>query len=218
MITGHIRDALEQVRQVQQAVLDRGQFRGYSGWARAASGSMALVVAWVLSAGWYPATAKAHILGWGALFVVAFCLNGGALLYWFVFDPRVKRDVRRLVPILDSISPLLVGGVLTWVLMWHGFYRPLFGMWMCMFGLTNLASRLVLPRQIAFVGAFYLICGIACLLAPGVQFLKPWVMGVVFFTGEWAGGLILHFDQSRYLSFERYKDDNRKREENNEEE
>ena len=41
------------------------------------------------------------------------------------------------------------------------------------------------------VGLFYQVAGIVCLLAPGISFLNPWPMGLVFFAGESVGGWIL---------------------------
>jgi hypothetical protein len=206
MFSGHIREALAQVRQLQQSVLTRQQFRGYSGPARVVSGTAALMAAAIMSSAHYPATPRAHFLGWGAVFVFALILNGGALLYWFLNDPRVNRNMRRLAPILDSAPSLVVGGALTVMMAFNGVSQYLFGVWMCMFGLTNLASRYVLPRHIWFVGTFYVVCGVAWLLLPQTTFLNPWPMGVVFFAGELMGGCILYSDQRRYLALVRYQD------------
>jgi hypothetical protein len=126
-------------------------------------------------------------------------------LYWFFNDPRVNRNIWRLKPTIDFLPPLFVGGVLTFTMIISGLYDYLFGVWMCMFGLSNLASRNVLPGPITLVGLFYLVCGSAWLIAPDVSFLNPWPMGIVFFAGEWGGGLVLHLDQTRYLSFERHQ-------------
>ncbi len=203
MITGHLKEALSQVRELQQAVLERQRFRGFSGMTRLISGTFALVAAAIMAWGRYPATTRAHVLGWGAVFVAALITNGCAVLYWFFNDPQVNRDLRRLRPMFDSIPALLVGGVLTFTMILNGLHDYLFGVWMCMFGLSNLATRFVLPRPITLVGAFYVLCGLAWLLAPNSSFLNPWPMGIVFFAGEWAGGLMLHLDQARYLAVER---------------
>ena len=205
MFSGHLRDALAQVRHLQHSVLSRQRFGGFSGPARAASGTAALMAAYLMASGHYPATLKAHFMGWGAVFVFALILNGGALLYWFVKDPRVQRDIYRLRPLLDATPPIAVGGALTLTLAFNGLPQYLFGVWMCCFGLTNLASRHVLPKYISWVGVFYLLCGIAWLLNGNATFLNPWPMGAVFFIGEWAGGLLLYFDERRYLAFVRYQ-------------
>jgi len=197
MFTHHIQDALVQVRELQQVIVERLRFKGFSGPTRAVSGTLALLAAAVMASPWFPARTEAHLAGWGALFAVSFCLNGGALVFWFWRDPVVKRDLRRLTPVLDVIPPLVVGGILTLALVLHGSHRYLFGTWMCMFGLMNLASRQVLPWSICLVGLFYIACGGIWLLAPKLSFLNPWPMGLVFFAGEWVGGLILYLDDRR---------------------
>jgi hypothetical protein len=52
------------------------------------------------------------------------------------------------------------------------------------------------------VGFYYLLCGVLCLLVfTKLSFTRdPWVMGSVFFTGEFFGGLVLHFDEKRLPS------------------
>lgn len=197
LVSQHVRDALDQVRLLQQTILERIRFHGFSGPTRAASGTLALCMAVLMSTPFYPDRARTHLLGWGAVLAVALFLNGGAVLYWFLNDPSVHRHPRRLRPVLDVIPPLFVGGVMTAALVLRGELDLLFGVWMLTFGLANLASRHVLPRAINFVGLFYVFSGMAWMLAPQTSFMNPWAMGFVFFAGEWAGGLILYVDDKR---------------------
>lgn len=192
MITNQIQHALSQVRDLQQKVLEGQRFRGYSGRARAISGTLALLTAVILAA-LFPESTAAHAIGWGTVFVIACLINYGALLYWFLFDPVAKRDVRRLGPTTDALPPFFVGGVLTFVFIMNGLHGLLFGTWMALFGLANLASRRALPRNSRWLGWFYILCGALCLGSPHVSFTNPWPMGVVFFVGEWVGGILLHF-------------------------
>ncbi len=195
---GHsIAEALDQVRQLQHAVLERIRFHGFSGPTRAISGTVALAMAVLMSTPYYPQSARAHLLGWLGVLFVALALNGGALIYWFVHDAGVQRNPRRLRPVLDVVPPLFVGGVLSIALILRQQPDLLFGIWMLMFGLANLASRHVLPRAINLVGLFYIVSGAAWILTPGMSFMHPWPMGIVFFAGEWAGGLILYLDHKR---------------------
>lgn len=196
----HIHQALAQVQELRQRVLEKQRFKGYSGRARAASGTIALAAAAVMAAPRFPEKPGWHMIGWGTVFLAGVALNYGAMIYWFFFDPEIKRDLRRLKPVLDALPPLFVGSVLTAVFLVHDQHRFLFGTWMCLFGLANLASYHVLPRAIAFIGLYYVIAGTACLLSPRLSFTDPWPMGVIFFVGEWAGGLILHFDQATNAS------------------
>jgi hypothetical protein len=199
MITDHIHHALAQVKELQRHVLERQKFRGYSGEARAMAGTIALGAALVLGMGRVPATPTAHLLGWGVVFLLALCINYGAVMYWFLYDPHVRRDLRKLKPTIDVFPPLIVGAVLSVALVLRGEHDYLFGVWMCLYGLANLASRHVLPKAFAWVGLFYLAAGFCCLFIPQLTFTNPWPMGLTFFLGEWASGLILHFDQRRAI-------------------
>lgn len=192
-----IQEAIARVRELQTAVLERRRFKGFSGRTRMISGSVALAAAAAMSSNWFPSSVPAHVAAWGAVFVVALVLNGVAMLWWFWRDPATQRDLRALRPLLDVVPPLAVGGLLTAAMILHETYQFLFGIWMCLFGLTNMASRLVLPKWIWGVGLFYIVAGAICLLAPASDFLNPWPMGIVFFAGEWAGGIILHCDDTR---------------------
>lgn len=202
MIARHIHHALAQVQELQHQLLEKQRFKGYSGRARAATGCAALVAAIAMSSPSFPQKASWFAVGWGIVFLFGAAINFGALVFWFFSSASPKRDLRQLKPVVDACPPLLVGAVLTFVFLLNGQHRLLPGMWMCLFGLANLASRHVLPRAIFFVGLFYVACGIACLLCPSISFTDPWPTGAVFFVGEWAAGWILHFDNATNQSFD----------------
>lgn len=195
-MANHIHHALDQVRELQQKILDKQRFKGYSGRARAISGTIALAAAAVMSCSFYPQSVPAQFAGWGAVLVAALLLNFGAIFYWFLFDPEARRDLRRLRPALDVLPPILVGGALTTALVLRGDFEYLFGVWMCMFGIANMAARHAVPPRIWIPATFYLVAGAIYLLWPDPSFLNPWPMGLAFFIGEWAGGFVLHFDGS----------------------
>ncbi|MDD2707735.1 MAG: hypothetical protein PHV34_06965 [Verrucomicrobiae bacterium] len=194
MIAHHIHHALAQVQELQKRVLEKQRFKGYSGSARALSGVIALMGALILDCGWLPGTIWTHFCGWAAVFAVAVGMNKVAIVYWFLTDPETERDVRRLRPVLDLVPTLIAGGALTLALILRNQFDLLFGVWMVLFGLMNLAVRHAAPRPIALVGIYYMACGAACLLLPGISFQNPWPMGIVFFLGELAGGTILHYE------------------------
>lgn len=203
MLSGHIQDALEQVRTLREAVLGRGFFHGYSGKARIASGTAALAAAFVMSREFYPATPNAHLAGWLAVLAVAALLNYGALLNWFLTEPRVRKHPVILKPALDALPALAVGGLLTLALIRLGQHDLLFGTWMSLFGVAHMAYRQTLPGENYFVGLFYLACGAACLLVPAIRFTSPWPMGLAFFAGEFAGGTVLVLMNDRQRDLEK---------------
>lgn len=196
-----LHEALNTVRTLRRSLLQKERFKGWSGPTRICSGTLALLAAFVLESGWLPNDARIHLAVWGGVFLTAMLLNLGALIYWFLNDRMIQRDATRLKPILDVIPPLAVGALFTLVLLLRRDLDSLFGVWMCMFGLTNFASRYVLPSAIALVGVFYILAGALCLLLPGISFMQPMAMGLVFCTGEWAGGTILYLDDRRYAAF-----------------
>ena len=138
-------------------------------------------------------------VGWYALSVALFS-NVWAIAAWYLRDSGAARDPRAIRPVIDVIPPIVVGGLLTAAMILRGHYEYLFGIWMCLFALTNMATRMVLPKQIWIVGLFYLAAGTVCLASPNPNFLNPWPMGIVFFSGEMIGGLVLHNDGTRYVA------------------
>ncbi|HSE41483.1 MAG TPA: hypothetical protein VLH08_12045 [Acidobacteriota bacterium] len=197
-----VQQALAEVRDLQKKILEKQRFKGYSGRARAISGTLALITAGVMSLPFYPQTIPAHLLGWTTLFIASIALNFGAIFYWFLLD--TKRDLKRLRPLLDVLMPLIVGAILTLTFIMHGQYSYLFGTWMCLFGLANFATRHTVPRSIWIPSLFYVACGTILLVQRDLSFLNPWPMGIVFFIGEWAGGIILHFDGTEETSFREF--------------
>ncbi len=111
-------------------------------------------------------------------------------------DPAVKRDWRKLRPLCEIFPPLIIGAFISVALIQSAQWNLLFGVWMCNYGLANLAARKVLPRSIEWVALFYILCGSTCLLLR-IDFTNPIPMGIVFGLGEITGGWILHIDQRR---------------------
>ena len=191
MIANHIHDALAQVRRLQEFILEKRLFKGYSGRARIVSGVVALAGAMVLASDKVPAKPFVHLAGWGIVLVAGVALNYACLLYWFLFDPAVRRSPVMLKPALDALPALAVGAMLSLALVRMAQFDLLFGTWMCLYGLDQVAYRQSLPQGIYAVGVGYLLCGAACLVSPSVSFLNPWPMGLVFCMGEIAGGIVL---------------------------
>ena len=191
MIASHIHDALAQVRRLQSLILEKRFFTGYSGRARIISGSVAFAGAVVLSSSFVPATNEAHLVGWGIVLTFALILNYASLIHWFLFNKEVSRDPIKLKPAIDAVPALAVGGVLTLAILAAQQYQLLFGVWMCLYGLSQVAYRRSLPQGIYIVGIFYILTGAVCLLWGGVRFVNPWPMALAFLVGELIGGSIL---------------------------
>jgi hypothetical protein len=196
----HIHHALAQVRELRARVLEHQMFRGYSARARAGGAAAALLGAAVMSNSRYPKSVEAHVWGWGCVCLLAALLNYGDVLLWYSAQPAERRERGRLRPVLDGLPPLFVGAVLTAVFLREGKAELLFGMWMCLFGLTHLSSRHSLPKEIWWLGCYYIAAGTVFLLAfDRRSFLDPWPMGLIFFCGELTGAYILFIHRKTFL-------------------
>ncbi|MEI7880441.1 MAG: hypothetical protein WCI95_06160 [bacterium] len=196
MIANHIHDALGQVDRMRELILERRRFRGYSGTARMLGGCVALATTLVLDRFEALHTPRLQLAGWSLVLAAALILNYGGLALW-LFKRRVgEHPLADLRPALEVLPALAVGAALSLTLVLREQYDLLFGVWMCLYGLAHMGYRHSLPRGITVVGLFYQAAGIACLLAPGITFLNPWPMGLVFFVGETVGGWILRSGNS----------------------
>jgi hypothetical protein len=190
MIANHIHDALGQVRKMQELILAKRNFRGYSGTARALGGVSALAGAVFIYCLPVVHNPNSYLLVWGIVLCISLILNYGALCWWFFFDREVKRDMRKLLPAVDALPALGVGAILTVALVFNHQYGLLFGTWMTLYGLVHFSYRTSLPGANCVVGLFYMLCGAVSLFGFN-DFYNPWPMGITFFIGEFLGGLIL---------------------------
>ena len=191
MIANHVHDALAQVRKMQELVLAKRNFRGYSGTARILGGGTAMLGAFSIHFLHLPKSPLQHLAAWGLVLCVSLLLNYVALIKWFLLDPEAERDPLKLLPAFDAIPALVVGAVLSISLILHHHYDLLFGVWMSLYGLAHVSYRMSLPGENYIVGLFYICCGAVCLFLFN-DFFNPWPMGIVFFIGETAGGMIFN--------------------------
>lgn len=191
MIANHIHDALGQVERMKALILERRQFRGYSGTARMLGGGVALAVTLVLDR--LPAlqSPPRQLAGWAVVLTIALLVNYGGLAFWFLRHRGAAHSLSELRPALEVLPALTIGAALSVALVWREQYDLLFGTWMCLYGLAHMGYRHSLPSGIIGVGLFYQAAGIICLVTPTLTFMNPWPMGLVFFVGETIGGWIL---------------------------
>lgn len=197
MAPTEINDALAQVRMMQELIIERQTFRGYSGLARIAGGVAALAGALVLGSHLVPATVPAHLLGWGSILVIALACNYGGLAHWFLHHPGARRDLVKLMPALDALPALAVGAALSVALILRDATDLLPGAWMACYGLVHVPYRKALPIANYWIGIFYMAAGALCLVCSGASFTDPIPMGIVFGVGEISGGAILHWNNRR---------------------
>ncbi len=191
----HVHQALAQIRTMHRYVVERQRFKGYSGRARALSGSLALITAYWLSL--QPGRSSSSTLTmWLGVAMAGAAINYGAVLFWFLGEPQGDRQTVRLKPAIEVVPALAAGAALTIAFWRDGAFDYVVPTWMILFGIGNLASRHVLPKEISWIGLFYMVSGAVLLFgAPRLGLSNPWPMGIIFFVGEWLGGLIIFFDR-----------------------
>jgi hypothetical protein len=191
----HVHQALAQIRTMHRYVVERQRFKGYSGRARALSGSLALIAAYGLSLQEGRPSSYA-LVTWLVVAVVGAAINYGAVLFWFLGESQGDRQTARLKPAIEVVPALAAGAALTIAFWRDGAFDYMAPTWMILFGVGNLASRHVLPKEISWVGLFYIVSGAVLLFCkPRMGLSNPWPMGIIFFVGEWLGGLIIFFDR-----------------------
>lgn len=186
----NIHEALSQIKELRGVILDKRYFTGYSGKSKIAGGCLALLVSIALATGYVPRNNDAHLIAWLLLGVAGMAMNYSALFRWYSGLNEERKRLARVVPVIDAVPSIIVGMILSWALISHGVLDLLFGSWMSLYGLSHVSYRVLLPKTNYGVGVFYLVCGLVLLLFPQ-PFLNPWPMGIVFFAGELAGGILL---------------------------
>jgi hypothetical protein len=161
---GHVHQALAQIRTMHRYVVERQRFKGYSGRARALSGSMALIAAYWLSM--QPGRSASYALAtWLVVALVGAAMNYGAVLFWFLGEPQGDKQTVRLKPALEVVPALAAGAALTVAFWRDGTFEYMVPVWMILFGTANLASRHVLPKEISWIGLFYMASGTVLLFS-----------------------------------------------------
>jgi hypothetical protein len=183
------RQALAEINAIRAQVARGTQFRGYGPLSTAASGLLALTVAF-LQARWLPASghdAPLFIGVWVVTAAVSVCFSGWETV---VRAQRVHHGFAREMThaAVEQFLPALAVGTLLTVVLMRAAPQALWmlpGLWALTFSLGVFASCRFLPRPMFAVGLWYLGAGLCCLvIESGPQQLAPWAMGVTFGMGQ----------------------------------
>jgi hypothetical protein len=197
-----LNEALTQISEIRQQMARSQVFRGYRSMTTAFSGVVAIAVALVQSQ-MLPNPA-AHPMKFLWLWVVAASVSLIVVAVEIVVRGRrshsvLQRDLSVLA--IEQFVPCVVaGGLLTAVIanfapaqMWM-----LPGLWSMVFGLGVSASCRVLPRPMFWMGGFYMLAGLACLVeAQGPNAFSPWAMALPFGVGQLLSSGILYWTLER---------------------
>lgn len=193
--------ALRQISDIREQMARTEVFRGYRSITVGFSGIAGLSAA-ALQAKWIESPEMElgrYLALWVGIAVVSLTV-AGAEMYW-----RAQRamasgsDLARqhtLLAVAQFLPCLLVGGLLT-LCIYRGAPHVAWmlpGLWALMFGLGVFASYRVLPRQVFWVGCYYVLCGCSCLMwGQGQNALSPWQMGISFGGGQLLAAVVLYW-------------------------
>ncbi|QEG01893.1 hypothetical protein Mal15_59740 [Stieleria maiorica] len=197
-----LREALRQISEIR-VCLSRGEvFRGYRSATVGCSALIGMIAAglqphWVAA----PATDLGrYLLGWIAVAAVSVIVVAAELTWRSDRNgPGRSREMTRLA--VEQFSPCIVVGALLTLSIYR--YAPqvgwmLPGLWSLVFGLGVFASYRLMPRQVFWVGAYYIACGCGCLrFGQGENAFSPWLMFISFGGGQLLSASILYWTLER---------------------
>jgi hypothetical protein len=197
-----LREALCQISDIRRQMARSEVFRGYRSMTVGFSGVLGLLAAAFQP--WWVASPESELGRYLCLWIgvaAASLLVAGAELYWRA--RRAGAGLARhmtLLAVEQFLPSVVVGALLTLCI-----YRSapqvawmLPGLWSLVFGLGIFASYRLLPRQVFWLGLYYVLCGSGCLLwGQGDNALSPWQMGISFGGGQLLGAAILYWTLER---------------------
>jgi hypothetical protein len=196
-------DALNQIADIRLQMARTRVFRGYRSSTTFFSAIVAAVAATIQTIYFPNPSQNLAAYLWLWLGAAALCIATVAVRIIMLLRKENSSLQRELtLQAVEQFTPcIVVGALLTFVLArvaWSSLWiMP--GLWTILFGMGALASRRILPRGIALVGAFYLICGFLSIAwAQLASPFSPWSMGLPFGIGQSAAAAILYWNLERH--------------------
>jgi len=197
-----LHDALSQIADIRLQMARTRVFRGYRSSTTLFSALIAVVTA-AVQAVCLPQPSLhivAYLALWFSAAVLCIAIVGTRIVvrYWRS-DSSLERELT-LWAVQQFVPCLVVGMLLSYVVMqvsWNSLWM-MPGLWTVLFGMGVLASRQVLPRGMAWVGAFYVLCGLLSIEwgRVGTAF-SPWAMAIPFGVGQAMAAAVLYWRLER---------------------
>jgi hypothetical protein len=193
-----LRRALADISAIRFQVARGAKFRGYGPASIALTGLLALAVAagqsrWMADS---LQNLRSFLLVW--VFTAAISVLISALetvsrsrrVHRGLATEMIHSAVEQFLPCI--VVALLLTAALMRVAAQQSWMLP--GLWEVIFSLGIFASCRFLPRQMFWVGAWYLGAGLMCLIvAANHHALSPWQMGIPFGVGQLLVAAVLQF-------------------------
>ena len=198
----HLDEALRQISDIRHQMARSEVFRGYRSMTVGFSGAAGLLAAalqpqWVAS----PASELGRYLGLWLGVAAASVTVAGTEMFWRARGAGAGLARQRTLLAVEQFLPCVVVGALLTLCIYRSasdvaWMLP--GLWSLVYGLGVFASYRLLPRQVFWVGSYYILCGCGCLLwGQGENAFSPWQMGVSFGGGQLLGAAILYWTLER---------------------
>ena len=195
-----LNQALAEIHTIRGQVARVTEFRGYGPASHVITGLLAFAVAAVQTHWLNGAGVTSYLAVWVSTAAFAVLCTG---IETVMRTRRMHRGFvnQMMFSALESFLPALVAGILLTAVLLR--FAPaqtwmLPGLWQILFSLGVFASCQFLPRPMFCVGAWYLACGLGCLVMQrGDGGLSPWAMGIPFGVGQLAVAAVLRFGLAR---------------------
>ena len=180
------------LRFIREKMEHASRFTGVPGWGGMLMGGVAIVAAIVASSRPDP---QSWIVVWLVAAVVASLIGGWTMDHkaraagTTMFVDKGRRFLLGLLP------PMLAGALLTAALFVAGYYDPIPGLWLLMYGTACVTGGAFSIRLIPLMGICFVLVGVVALFVP--LSLGNWLLavgfgglqlGFGFVIGRWHGG------------------------------
>jgi hypothetical protein len=202
-----LQEALAQISEIRQQVARTETFRGYRAAPVAFSGVVACLAA-VFQDTLVPEPAEnlAVYLGlWIGAALLSMLVTGLTMFWYCKQAPSSLSRSNTQLAVGQFLPSVLAGGLVT-VALFQQATQALWmlpALWSIFFSLGIFASYRLLPKATFWVGVYYLIAGVLCLVWTKDEFaFSPWAMGVPFGLGQFVSAGILYWTLERKLDDE----------------
>jgi hypothetical protein len=163
--------AMDNLSYIRGMMERAGTFTAVSGWGVVVIGATAIAAALVAARQTLPWAWVATWLAEGGI-AAGISVSSMTLKAHAANMPLLSGPLRKLV--LSFSPPMIAGAVLSAVLVRHGSYASLPGIWMLLYGAAVVSAGTYSVRSVPVMGAGFMILGAIALLAPAT-----WMTGLL---------------------------------------
>lgn len=195
-------EALRQISDIRLLMARNEVFRGYRSMTVGFSG-VAGVCAAAVQSRWVPEPEidlGRYLALWAGVATIS-VIVAGVEMYWRAWRAGAGLAREHTLAAVEQFLPCVIVGALLTLCIHRSapdLAALLPGLWSLIFALGIFSSNRLLPRQVFWVGGYYVLCGCGCLIwGHGENAFSPWQMGISFGGGQLSGAAILYWTLER---------------------